>query len=287
MKQIGDSTIIVCGIIRDAGETLERNIPVIMEICQSFMDYKIVIYENDSKDSTKEVLNKWQKNDPNHVYTLLNDSVANTVNPKGKSTKGVNPFFSRARIERMATLRNFYMNYVWEKNWAADYMMIVDLDVAQIYKEGVLDSFKSEINWDAVTAFGYSYSPRLKRRYHDSYALTMWKDQKKIQTEKTIRILSEKLGKLKPTDEWIRVFSAFGGLAIYKFDAIKNLRYLTMANDDDRVEVRCEHYSIYVQMMERGYDKFYINPSMILKYQRISWKLIARTLARYLGYEGV
>ena len=58
MKSPAVSSIIVCGIVRDAGKGLKNNIPVIDELCSYFKDYRIYVYENDSKDDTKELLMK-------------------------------------------------------------------------------------------------------------------------------------------------------------------------------------------------------------------------------------
>lgn len=182
----------------------------------------------------------------------------------------------------MAWIRNRYMEYVELQDWKADYLMVVDLDVSRLYLEGILSSFETKIEWDAVCAFGYSVSPKLKKRYHDTYALTEWGDEKNAQTEKKIKNLADKYGKLKPTDNWIRVFSAFGGLAIYKFDAIKGLRYEAIANKDKRVEVRCEHFSMYNQMAERGYNHFYINPAMVLKYQDLTFGIVWNSFCRLI-----
>ena len=76
-----------------------------------------------------------------------------------------------------------------------------------------------------------------------------------------------------------------GGLAIYRYDAIKGLEYTEPAlrNDDDRVEVKCEHFSLYKQMINRGFDRFFINPAMELKYQKLSFSIIKNSLLRYFG----
>ena len=61
-------------------------------------------------------------------------------------------------------------------------------------------------------------------------------------------------------------------------EAVKGLRYEVYDNEDPRVEVKCEHYSIYKQMKERGYDKVYINPQMRIKYQEVNLKTITKYL---------
>ena len=279
MKPLKDTTIIICGIVRDASRGLQRNIPVIDALCREMKDFRIVIYENDSKDNTKEQLRTWHDSDPVRIHTIMADTDPTKTIPSARAVKG-NPFFSHKRIDKMARLRNEYMEYVDEQGWTADYLMVVDMDVAQLYIGGILDSLRSEKEWDAVVANGYSTSPKLRRRYHDTYALTLWEDRNQPQTEAKIKELADRFGSLRRGDEWVRIASGFGGLAIYRFEAVKGLRYSAMENDDDRVEVRCEHYSIYDQMMSRGYDRFYINPSMEIHYQRLTWRIIWNSLKR-------
>lgn len=281
MINLNEKSIVICSIVRDAEKGLKNNIPVIERFCPMFRDYQVVVFENNSKDTTKQLLASWMQRDSAHVHALMEDRA---MPPKQKKSQPhvVNPFFSRERIEKMATLRNQYMEYVDRQGWNMDYMMVVDLDVAQLNLEGILSSFSSDKDWDAVTAFGYSTSPKLRRRYHDSYALAEYCDQDKPQTEKQIKILADKYGSIKPTDDWVRVFSAFGGLAIYKFDAVKGLRYKALPNNDERVEVRCEHYSIYKGMYARDFDKVYINPAMLLKYQDLTLKIVWNSIKRRL-----
>lgn len=273
-------TIIVCGIIRNAGKHLKTNIPVIMDICSHFKDYKIVIYENGSVDQTKDILNSWHKANPNKVFILTGKYDAHPI-PSHSDGK-CNPFFSKQRIKKMAALRNKYLEFVDDNKWNPDYMMVVDMDVAHISAGGFLSSFKLEENWDAVTAYGYSMSPTMKKRYHDTYALVEIGEEMTPQTEDSIYSKSlsfvDKLKKREP----VLVYSAFGGLAIYHYEFIKGLKYQVIPNDDDRVESRCEHFSIYQQMRSNGHTKVYVNPMMEVKYQSVNFDLIIRTIRRWI-----
>lgn len=287
MRPTSNSSIIICSIVRDAERGLKRNIPQIKALCDNFKDFKVFVYENDSKDNTKKLLEKWCKSDPTHVFISLNktNNAVRTI-PSVSESGDVNPFYSRKRIEKMANLRNAYMEFIDAEGWKADYLMVVDLDVAWIRADNILSSFEKD-NWDAVTAYGYSLSPKLKWRYHDSYALTELGDENYPQTENKIKMLSEKYAKLSTYDKWIRVYSAFGGLAIYRFECVKGLRYDTLGNNDKRVEVKCEHFSIYRKMAERGFYKVYINPKMVLKYQDLTigivWNSLSRMLRNLIG----
>lgn len=279
--ELKGKSLIICGIVRDAANGLKRNIPVISDLCSYFGDYRIAIYENDSKDRTKDILSEWQRSDPKRIHVVTDKLGEGNSIPTEKEVRG-NPFFSMKRIGKMAALRNKYIDYIIKEGWDADYMVVVDMDVWSISLDGILSSFTSNMKWDAVTAFGYSTSPKLKRRYHDTYALTEYGADNVPQTEQMIKSLAEKYASLAASDEWIRVFSAFGGLAIYRYECVRGLHYQVLPNEDAMVEVRCEHYSIYKQMASQGDMNVYINPRMKIKYQALSWKIIWRSLKRKL-----
>ena len=279
MVEIAKKTIVICSIVRDAEKGLRANIPVVKEFVRLWGDYTVIIYENDSKDATKDLLKKWVDEDKKHIYIFMDNRALQRPTPKQSDVK-CNPFFSRKRICKMVSLRNQYMEALDTMDISADYIMVVDLDVAQLNLSAILDTFNSEQEWDAVSANGYSIGPNLRRRYHDTYALTEYGDENNPQTEEKIKLLAEKYGRLKNGDNWIRVFSAFGGLTIYRYNAIKGLRYQLLPNNDSRVEVRCEHYSLYKQMAERGYNRIFINPSMMLKYQNLSFGIVWSSLIR-------
>ena len=277
-----DRTIIICSIVRNAEKGLERNIPEIKRLCQMFKGYKVFVYENDSTDMTKKLLKEWHDSDPANVFVSLNDTSAQPTIPSVSDVPSINPFYSQKRIDKMAKLRNAYMQFVDDMGWSADYFVVVDLDVARISADNIMSSFVRE-DWDAVTAFGYSTSPKLKRRYHDTYALTELGDEENPQTEEKIIKNSKKYANLNNDNHWVRVFSAFGGLAIYRFESIKGVRYEALKNNDPRVQVKCEHYSIYYQMKRRGFDRVYINPAMSLKYQELSLKIMYNSLKRKMN----
>lgn len=286
MKDIQDSSIIICSIVRNAEKGLTRNIPIIKAICSKFKSYKVIIYENDSNDRTKAILNSWQNDDKEHVIALLNNTDNTRTIPSAKNANGANPFYSKIRINKMATLRNHYMEWIDENiPEKYDYFMVVDLDVAQLYFDNILTSFADDIpKWDVVTAYGFSLAPSLKRRFHDTYALCLLGDENKPQTEKMIHDTAIDMAKTLEKSEWKKVFSAFGGLAIYKYELVKGLRYTVLPNNDTRVQVRCEHYGLIKKMIERKPDlNVYINPKMKLKYQDVTLKVIWGSITRKLG----
>jgi hypothetical protein len=275
---ISKRTFIICGIVRNAERGLRHNIPVIKSFCSKVKDYKVIVFENNSKDKTKQLLKEWAGSNK-HVLAFCEDRPIS----KGDSIDSdVNPFYSRERIGKMVGLRNQYMDFIAQHNLSADYLMVVDLDVSQLKLEGILSSFCNCPEWDVVTAYGYSLSPQFKQRYHDSYALVELNKENIPQTECAIKALSDHYAQLLRKQRWIEVYSAYGGLAIYRYDKVKGLRYQLIDNNDPRVEVRCEHFSLAKQMKDRGSCHIYINSGMILKYQSVSLSLVKRKLIRML-----
>lgn len=278
---LSKNAIIICSIVRDCAKNLKENLQVIDELCDLSKEYSIIIFENDSKDNTKEILTEWAENKRNVFINTHDFNVENTI-PILSNPSGVNPYYSEKRIEKMVFYRNQYLEFIEKNNMIADFIVIVDLDVAKLNINGILDSFGQKRDWDSISSNGYSLSPKLSLRYHDSFALVECGLQDIPQTEKTIKENQYKFSFLKKGTPLMRVFSAFGGLSIYRFETVKGLKYKVISNNDKRVEVRCEHFSLNKQIHERGYNKFYINPNMLVKYQKLSFRIFLNRVVRIL-----
>lgn len=289
MKTPENANLAICGIVRDAARGLKRNIPEVRRVASRFADFRVVMIENDSKDDTKKVLADWMEKDPGKVFAQMEDLGLGSSIPKAAEAGGKNPFFTLARVGRLTKLRNRYLDIVdkWTETgeFVPDYLMVVDMDIARFEADAAMTSFAPGRTWDAVCAFGHSTSPKLRRRYHDAFALTPWEERFEPQTERKIKLRSEAFGGLKPGDEWVHVASGFGGVAFYRHEAVEGLRYADppLVNDDPRVEARCEHYSLYLGMIERGFDQIYLNPAMTLKYQSLTPGVVWRSLKLRLG----
>ena len=278
LKKLSNSTLIICGIVRNCGKNLKNNIRTINRLCDLAKDSYIVMFENDSTDNTKQMLTAWA-NQRKNVHISLNDFNTITI-PKKQSV--VNPIFSAYRNGKMASYRNYYWEYIEKENLPGDYVIVVDLDVKKIDLNGIIHSFGVHYDWDAITANGISraFSSRFRKRYHDTYALVACGLEDIPQTEKSIKDAQYQWAFLKPGMPLIRVVSAFGGLAIYKREAIRHCRYGVLLNNDEKVESRAEHFFFYQQMKANGFDKIYINPSMCVKYQTQVMNTIRRFLKK-------
>lgn len=277
---LAESSIIVCGIVRDCDKQLKKNIEVVNSLLKLCKCYNVIMVENDSVDDTKQILEDWSKKDKN-IHVISGDFGEKTI-PHKKNVDG-NPFYSAHRIGRMAKYRNEYLKYINDKGLTADFIVVIDMDISRIELSGILDSFGSPFAWDVITANGYSMSPSFTKRYHDAYALTEWESKDIPLTERIIIKNQKKYGSLKKGMAPIRVFTAFGGISIYKALLFENVKYELFENDDKEVKVRCEHYSLFKQFSDKGHDLFFINPAMLVKYQSFSFKLVRKTISRWLS----
>lgn len=260
-----ESSVVVCSIIRNCEKQLTRNIPKIEELRSKFKNSSVVIFENDSLDLTKSVLKNWSNNSHN-IFVKYENFKVETI-PK-KNLNGVNRFYSYQRISKMVQYRNQYMSFLNDSEKDFDYVIIIDLDIEDFSIDGIAHSFGLSKLWDVITANGYSYSEILKKRYHDTYALIEYGTEDQDQNEHAIKTNRKKWSFLKPGLPLIPVFSAYGGLAIYRYKAIKNKKYRIIPNSNARIEVKCEHVSLHNDMQRDGFTRIYINPNMLVLYEK-------------------
>lgn len=203
--------IIICGVCKN----IERAMPVttasIDELKARFEDYRIVIYENNSKDNTKELLKAWAAKDPKIL--IISEKVSQKKLCKMTKTH------TSHRTEKIARARNIVLDEIMKKSYDDfPYVVMADLDMNPWDVQGIVDTINNTAyEWDAVCANG-SY---------DRYAFR----------NEEYPLGAELLGKkywshvwdfdlhLSKEGEWKKVYSAFGGLAVYKRDAMKGCRY--------------------------------------------------------------
>jgi hypothetical protein len=258
--------VIFCSIVRNVSIPLAKNIPQIEKLMSYFKFSEFIIFENDSIDNTKEILKKWASTNKNVTY-LTEDYHSETI-PTKLSTN-VNPYYSRYRISKMCTYRNKYLEYLDNNNYNADFIIIIDLDIPQINIEAIINSIKNKQPWDCIASNSYFYNKNLQKIYYDSYALIPLGHENIPQTEMSIIYNQFAFSKIKKGMELVPVYSAFGGVAIYKCEVLYKLRYTCIDNDDPRIEVKCEHFGLHHQIHNNGYNNFFIEPNLRFPYKKI------------------
>lgn len=261
-----DMHVAICCLARDCRDGLERNLPIISRL-QSYTQHTYVfIIENDSLDGTKEYLAEYQKSSPRVFVDSFNSGSKTLL----KSTdSGVNPSYSKYRIEKMASYRNRYLDLMEEKVGLdnLDWVIMLDPDVRKINFEGIRHSFGLSKYWDVVHANGRLKTGLFGNYYYDTYAFSEYCDSD-ICTEEMMVANQYRLKGLTSEMPLIPVQSGFNALAIYRAKALKGVRYTCDDNQqgDPRVEVDCEHVALHRAVRNRGFGRQFLNPEMTLYY---------------------
>ncbi len=106
-----DSKIVICSLARNVSLIFEKSKKRIEYIGKNFKEYKIVIFENDSSDNSRELLKNWSYSNNNVI--LLDCCKLGNCECKLKTKTGYEyGASSKNRFEKMAIYRQEYINYI-------------------------------------------------------------------------------------------------------------------------------------------------------------------------------
>ncbi len=323
--------VLICGICKDVAEYLPDEIRIFEKIGTLFEDYRIIIYENNSTDGTQNILREWVNKNSKvtaQFEFLTKSELENQI--INKSDNG-----ELNRIELIARARNKLLDKIMSHEYNSyPYIIMMDMDfLSDPNTEGIIEVFQSKREWDAV--FGYGVGKT--KAYWDWYA---FRDFNQPFGPELLGHdwFSQKMWSLSKTDQWCPVYSAFGGIGIYKRASIKECRYsgcvtkdleevykniinsqkisshpiiekylydsqqlskqitifstgpnlssitdqsvgIVLQNDTDALIWRmnsfayqypivCEHVPFHASMILKGHEKLFINPRLVLIYER-------------------
>ncbi|MEI8365280.1 MAG: glycosyltransferase [Parachlamydiaceae bacterium] len=208
LEKISSKKIIIVGVCQNVAKAVPTTIRNAEALGSRFADYAVVIYENNSTDRTVSLLNTWAQANP-HV-TFVTEKLQSFQLPKARTEK-----ISRARNIALSLIRNPKFNDF-------EYTLMVDLDFTHDWPiEELMETLQKPVDWDCVAANGIA-----GKVYYDRYAFrnseypfgpellmaSWWRDLNKTWFGFN-------------GEEWISVYSAFGGFAIYKTATITQFSY--------------------------------------------------------------
>lgn len=236
------SSVIICGLVRNAEPIFPYLRARLEKIGSFFSSYEIILYENDSTDSTAGLLDEWKKN--NTQITIMSEKLNKIRHQQD---------YSLQRRKDMALYRNKYLKYLQHCE-KYDYIIVVDTDIEGGYSyEGILHSLSYDL--DVIASNSVLFRMRdgkPERLYYDSWAFRAMNHPKKHKDQEINKML------LNRGESPFEVFSAFGGLAIYKSKVLTFGKY-RYTNED------CDHVTLHKKLRKSGY-KIYVNPSLITLY---------------------
>lgn len=243
------SRCFIGGCARNIAARLPEMIPYVEKLGREFADYRVYVFENDSKDSTVEVLKDWQYSN----WRICADSFK-SGNPRLSD-------LSVRRIEYMSQYRNAVMAHL-EYFWSDyDYMVMVDLDLHGFYVNGVMDSLGHD-GWDAIGSNGRKHGSMSRHTniYYDIFGHKDLDEPEKREGRIVSQFarLQDKYRSLKLGDDLVPVASCFNGLAVYRVQSVLGVRYAAIPG-------YAEHVAFHDQIIKNDGSVF-INPTQLTYY---------------------
>lgn len=248
-REMQKHKVVFLGITRDNAPDLPMTMRHIEEIGKYFKDYRVIVFENDSKDGTKLILKLWK-----HVNRKVKIISENFYNKKRPSIQ----FLAQLRNKCLATLSEAaYDDF--------DIIILIDMDMKfGIDIRGIVHSFNVIDQWDMVCSNGifnsrgqmydafafrnseFPYSPKeFYAKFNDDYERKCMPNIQKAYS---------------PQSQLVPVESCFGGLAIYKRNIFKGCQYDLQVDD-------CEHVYLHKCMRKKHKARMFMNPAQLIKYR--------------------
>jgi glycosyltransferase involved in cell wall biosynthesis len=219
--------ILICGVAKNVEKAIPNDIQSATDLGRCFLDYRIIIYENNSADATKQLFEEWAERDPHLIF--LSEMPSRRTLAEQSNMKICN------RTEMIARARNKVLDVAMESQYDDfKYVVWADLDFVQPWDiENLLDTILNpEQEWDAVLANG-SYDLFALRDPQFPIGFELLGNKYWENLDKVLARFS-----LDPNGHWRKVYSAFGGLGIYKRESIKECRYSgTVTRDLEKVVI--------------------------------------------------
>jgi hypothetical protein len=247
--------ILVVGTVRNVSKSIDKEVNNIFKSLEVYGVVDFFLVESDSTDSTLELLTEFQKKETLKFQSLgiLEESIPN-------------------RIDRIRYCRNIYVDFIRTSEKKYDFIVVADMDGINkgLSRNAFSKVFSEKQEWQMCSA-------NQKFGYYDIYALraSNWSDgdyQKELQNrmsgvklsyfkEDRLRksVIYSKMRRVPRSSAWIKVDSAFGGLAVYKPEVFKLFDYSARTCEEF---LECEHVTLHRKMNETGM-KIFICPEMM------------------------
>jgi len=245
---------VIVGCARDAAAFVPGVLSNIEQFASVFREVKFVFVENDSTDSTKELLQRWVR-EHQDARLLQLDGLAAT---------------QPSRPARIAHARNAYMEILDGVDYQGyDYLVVIDFDDVNAPAIGVR-GFASAVRFLDENASVCGVFANSTPAYYDIWALRhpVWCPNDcwaEVRAEQTLsfkdardRYVHSRQVEIPPDTQPIRVLSAFGGLGIYRLSIARGCRYTGLAENGTEV---CEHVAFNRGMTNQG--QLFIFPALL------------------------
>jgi hypothetical protein len=267
------SRAVICGCCQNSAKDAVEGVPLtlnlwrIKHLMEYFKEAKAVIFENNSKDSTKHILHQWREQEDFHIVSEDIDYFDGVDRSKP---------FSYNRMNIMSYARNRYLNVVKTLYPDYDYVIMLDLDLWGGFSyDGLATSFGYS-HWDVMVANGIRTmwldersrptKEPMKDLHWDAYAFREEGEDFKFESETNVTMTEEEFNFIRKTQQKryqpgefpVPIRSGFGGLAVYRMPILMDSCYVAEKG-------MSEHISLHDHILSKN-GKIYLNPSQLAVY---------------------
>ena len=252
-KDLPTKHFLVVGLARNCGNTIKQDVLKLHSAVRPIQNLHWLIIESDSNDDTIAKLTELELEIKQFRFISL-----------GALQKGM-----PLRTERIAYCRNKYLEELRHNSSYrdVDYVIVADLDgINKFITEQAFLSCWSKDGWDVCTA-------NQRGPYSDIWALRhkIWSpndcwsqysflvEHNLPSEEASFAAVYSKMISIAENSDWIEVDSAFGGLAVYRRDALDDAEYVGL---DELGNQLCEHVTFHSILKSKG-RRIFINPKLI------------------------
>lgn len=252
MPGLYEEHFLFTGLVRNCGNGIRENVMHMANVLRNFSNVHWLIIESDSSDNTLAELARLQAEIRNFRFITLGELSARIPQ----------------RTARIAYCRNKYLDELRTnpKYSGVRFLVVADLDGvnAELTDKAFVSCWRRD-DWSVCAA-------NQRGPYYDIFALRhpLWCPVDSLKQQQFLepyvgyedalrRSVKARMIPIPETADWIEVDSAFGGMAIYKREAVHQANYSGLDQEGNEV---CEHVAFHEGIRACGF-RLFINPSFI------------------------
>lgn len=226
------SNVLVCGVVKNTGNLLINNIKLAYQLKDKCNKFKMIIYENNSTDNTKEILKSISVD--NNIKVIMENISEEDIKKNSKiwAYTKVTGSNHPCIIEQICNARNKVIEEINKEEYN-DYNIVVwiDLDSKGFKVHEIERSFVAVENNEKIVLTANSPS------YYDCYALRSKHSifnllGPEIIGERFWQIMTKTPIKFNGNTSLMEVYSGFNGIGVYHKNVFKNYKYNCIVDDN-------------------------------------------------------
>ncbi len=198
-KNMYNQKICFCFIVRNGDSYLQENIHRILQLANKFSAYKVLYLENDSTDTTRQILNSFHNEHFYGTQLQLDGKHSTELCTRGE------PYNCLSRTQRLAALRQKVLSEALE--WDSDVIVMLDMDFVDFQVTeffNMMTVLWGDSKMDGI--FGMSVLQSNTKEPYDCGAV------------RPLHLLIQ----IVSGQQLVRVQSAFSGFGVYRTKSIRD-----------------------------------------------------------------